>query len=129
LENLIVAWFETASRGDSSMVDRQVSRHEGTCLIGSDPDEWFRGPTAAESLIKQVEGSGGSVRSPADTEAFTEGTVGWGSTRLTISFPDGTSVSPRWSAVFHQEDGDWKFVQLHASIALPDDEAGWVHPD
>jgi hypothetical protein len=74
------------------------------------------------------EGSGGSVRfSPTDTEAFQEGTVGWAATRLTISLPDGRQVSPRWSAVFHQEDGVWKFVQTHASIAVPNDQIGWVY--
>jgi SnoaL-like protein len=126
LEKLIVDWFDAATRGDPSMVDRHVSRDEGTRLVGSDPDEWFEGASAAEYLRKEVEGSGGNVRSTADTEAFTEGTVGWAMTRLTLTFPDGSSISPRWSAVFHQEDGEWKFVQLHASIGVPNEEAGWV---
>jgi SnoaL-like protein len=126
LEELIVAWFDAATRGDPSLVDRHVSRDERTCLIGSDPGEWFRGSTAAEFLRAQVQASSGAVRSPTETEAFTEGTVGWAATRLSITFPDGTSVTPRWSAVFHKEDGGWKFVQLHASIGVPNEEAGWV---
>lgn len=32
-----------------------------------------------------------------------------------------------WSAVFHNEDGVWRFVQTHASIAVPNDQIGWVY--
>ena|SRR5438093_7814621 len=128
LEKFIVAWFHAATRGDPSLVDRHISRQEGTRLVGSDPDEWFEGSAAAEFLKKELQGSGGSVRSLSDLEAFSEGTVGWGTTRFTLTFPDGRSISPRWSAVFHREDGEWKFVQLHASMGVANEEAGWVQP-
>lgn len=126
LEKFIVAWFDAATRGDASLVDRHVSRQEGTRLVGSDPDEWFGGAAAAEFLKKELQGPGGGVRSLSDLEAFSEGTVGWGLTRFTLAFSDGSSVSPRWSAVFHKEDGEWKFVQLHASIGVTNEESGWV---
>lgn len=38
-----------------------------------------------------------------DTEAFQEGTVGWAVTRQTITLPDDRQVSPRWTAVFHED--------------------------
>jgi len=65
---------------------------------------------------------------PSETEAFEEGTVGWATTRLTVTLPDGKYVSPRWSAVLHKEDDVWRFVQTHASIAVPNDEVGWEYP-
>jgi hypothetical protein len=84
---------------------------------------------AGEFLRGEAERSGGNVGfSPTDTEAFQEGTVGWAATRLTISLRDGRQVSPRWSTVLHQEDGQWRFVQTHASIAVRNDEIGWVLP-
>ena len=43
-----------------------------------------------------------------ETEAYQEGTVAWGLARPTLIMPNGQQVSPRWSAVFHQEDGEWK---------------------
>ena len=76
LEKFIVAWFDAATRGDPSLVDRHISRQKGTRLVGSDPDEWFEGAAAAEFLKKELQGSGGSVRSLSDLEAFSEGTVG-----------------------------------------------------
>jgi hypothetical protein len=63
LEKLVVSWFDAATRGDLSLVDRHVSRDEGTLLVGSDPNEWFPGKTAAEFLRTEVRRSGGSVRS------------------------------------------------------------------
>ena len=129
LERLVEEWFEHASRGDSSIVAVRVSSSDAVRLIGSDPDEVFRGGAAvAEFFRGEVEASGGQARfSPESTEAFSEGTVGWASTRLTITLPDGRHLSPRWTSVFHQEDGVWKFVQTHASIAVPNSEVGWQY--
>ncbi len=131
LEELVQAWFAAASNGDPSPVRVGVSADEGTRLIGSDPSEVFKGGAAVrEFLIGEVEGAGGHATfTPSDTEAFCEGTVGWATTHLTITMPDGRTVSPRWSAVFRREGGDWKFVQIHTSIGVPNDQIGWVYPD
>jgi hypothetical protein len=55
--------------------------------------------------------------------------VGWATTKLTITLPDGRHVSPRWSSVFHREDDTWRFVHTHASIAVGNDDVGWIYPD
>jgi hypothetical protein len=128
LEELVRTWFAAASSGDSSVIDKHVSQHEGSRLIGSDPDEWLGGRAITEFLRGEITGAAGSVRfTPSQTEAFSEGNVGWAATRLTIEMPDGRRVSPRWSAVFHKEQGIWKFVQTHASIAVPNDQIGWTY--
>ena len=130
LEALVASWFEAASGGDSALVERHVSAHEMNRLIGSDPDEWIRGGGAVAGFLSgEAERSDGNVMfTPSETEAFSEGSVGWAATRLTITLPDGKHVSPRWSAVFHREEGEWKFVQTHASIAVSNDQVGWEYP-
>ena len=116
-------------RCDGAVVDRLVSRDPGARLIGSDPAERFAGEEVARFLRGEAESAGGNATfTPTETEAYREGTVGWATTLLTITLPDGRSVSPRWSAVFHVEDDEWKFVQTHASIAVPNDEIGWRYP-
>ncbi len=131
LEDLVRAWFDAATRGDASLVDMLVSPGQGTRLIGSDPGERFSGGTAVGAFLRgEVEGAGGEASfAPTDTEAFSEGTVGWATTSLTITMPDGKHVSPRWSAVFHRENGDWRFVQTHASIGIPNQEIGWTYSE
>ena len=129
LEQLVVSWFDAASRGDDSLVDAHVSSGDGTRLIGSDPGEVFSGRAVAEFLRGEVQSAAGHAAfSPADIEAFQEGTVGWATTSLTITMPDGRHVSPRWSAVFHREDGVWRFVQTHASIGVANEDIGWQYP-
>jgi ketosteroid isomerase-like protein len=129
IEDLVVRWFEAASSGDRSLVDAHVSSSPNARLIGSDPDEWFAGgEQVAAFLAGEVEGAGGQVRfAPERIEAFAEGSVGWATAHVTITKPDGSFVSPRWSAVFHREGGDWRFVQTHASIGVPNDEIGWTY--
>ncbi len=131
LEQFVAAWFAAASGGDAALVDAHVSPDDATRLIGSDPAEVFKGGNAvAEFLRGEVEGAGGNVTfMPNDTEAFSEGSVGWATTNVTITMPDGKHVSPRWSAVFRMEDGVWKFVQIHASIGIANEDIGWMYPD
>jgi hypothetical protein len=129
LVELVHAWFAGASSGDASLVDRHVSRAQATRLIGSDPAEWMQGGDAISAFLRgEVEGSGGNATfTPSETEAYSEGTVGWAATKLTIALADGKHVSPRWSAVFHKEDDVWRFVQTHASIAVRNVDVGWQY--
>jgi ketosteroid isomerase-like protein len=123
LEEIIAEWFQSVARGDASWVDRHVSREPDALLVGTDPNEWFEGPRAGEFLKGEAQAMTGSVDvSPGEPIAYREGEIGWGITRPTLRLPDGRSVSPRWSAVFRREDGDWKAVQIHASVGIPNEE-------
>ncbi len=127
--DLVGAWFAAATRGEPSLVERHISPGPGSRLIGSAPEEWLQGgPQITEFLRGEVTGAGGDVTfTPSDTEAFSHGDVGWAATRLTISLPDGKRITPRWSAVFVREEGVWRFVQTHASIAVPNEDVGWTY--
>ena len=127
IEELVADWFAAASRGDASVVDRYVTADPSVRVVGSDPNEWIQGgELVAEFLRGEVAGAGGDVYTPSETEGYREGDVGWAATNLTITLPDGKRIQPRWTAVFVHQDG-WKFVQTHASIAVPNDEAGWTY--
>ncbi len=123
------AWFSAASRGDPSVIDTHLSTEPATRLIGSDPNEWLSGGSEIAKFLRGevTSAAGAATFTPSETEAFEEGTVGWAATKLTIRLKDGGSVTPRWSAVFHREDGDWKFVQTHASIAVANVDIGWKY--
>jgi ketosteroid isomerase-like protein len=129
IADLVHAWFAAASRGDASVVDRYVSTNPFTRLVGSDPDEWLQGGEQIATFLRtEVQGAAGAVQFRAcDTEAFAAGDVGWAATKLTITLPDGKRVTPRWTAVLVREDDVWKFVQTHASIAVPNDQVGWSY--
>ncbi len=123
LRNIIAGWFESVSRGDPSWTDRHISRKDGVRLVGTDPSEVLEGEKVAEFLREEVKAMGGVVKaSLGEVEAYQEGSVGWGLARPTLTLPDGRQVSPRWSAVFHQEDEAWKLVQLHASVGVSNEQ-------
>ena len=123
LSKIIAAWFESAAKGDSSWADRHISRKTETRLVGTDPKELLAGEQVAKFLKKDVEALGNVVKiSLGEPEAYQEGSVGWGLAHPTITLPDGKQITPRWSAVFHQEDGEWKMVQCHASVGVTNEE-------
>ena len=124
LRDIILNWFAAAAAGDASWRDRHVSRHVDLRIVGTDPDEWLKGEPAYRFLKDEAENVGGkvSVEVP-EAEAFVEGSVGWGLARPVITLGDGTQISPRWSAVFLREADGWKVIQLHASVAIANQEA------
>ncbi len=122
LQDLIRAASEAYSSGDTSFIDRHVSREAGVRLIGSDPNEWFEGEQAAEVLKQEAQQSSIKV-SVGEVDVFVEGSVGWASARPTWTFEDdGREVSTRLTAVFHQEDGEWKMVQWHVSVGVANED-------
>ncbi len=126
LRDVITRWFDAVTKGDTSWVDQHVSTAQGARLIGTDPSEWLAGAQVAEFLRKEAAGIGGGATLTLESvEAYQEGTVGWGVARPKISFAGGQTLVPRWGAVFHQEDGVWKLVQLHASVGIGNDEVGF----
>lgn len=124
LRDIIVNWFKAAAAGDASWRDRHVSRHPNLRIVGTDPDEWLDGEHAYSFLKDEAENIGGKVQVEVpEAEAFVEGSVGWGVARPVITLGDGRKVSPRWSAVFRREEDGWKMVQLHASVAIGNEQA------
>jgi ketosteroid isomerase-like protein len=122
LRELMVRFYEAVNDGDFSFVERYVSRQEGAVFVGTDPSEWWEGFEAfVEAMRTQEEamGDGGLQIVPSQLQAYREGSVGWSIDR-NASFrpPDGTEMPFRNSAVFLQEDGEWKLIHTHTSIGV-----------
>jgi ketosteroid isomerase-like protein len=126
LRDVIAAWFAAVATRDTSWVTRHVSRAPGARLVGTDPAEVLAGEAVARFLETEARNLHELVRvSAGEVEAYEEGSVGWGLAQPVITFADGSTARPRWSAVFHREDGAWRLVQLHASIAVGNEEVGF----
>lgn len=124
LANIISGWFNAAVQGDGKYAGKHLSQRNTMLLVGTDPDEWLRGKAATAFLSNEATESGGHVKvNIGEVEAYKEGTVGWGIAHPTITLPNGKKVQPRWSAVFHKERGQWKIVQIHASVGVPNGQA------
>jgi hypothetical protein len=43
---------------------------------------------------------------------------------VTVRLPNGVGIPVRHTRIFHLEDGAWKMVYLHTSIAVPNESIG-----
>ena len=125
LRELMVRFYEAVNNGDFSFVERYVSRQEGAVFVGTDPSEWWEGFGAfVEAMRTQEEamGDGGLQIVPSQLQAYREGSVGWVIDRESFQLPDDTEIPFRNTAIFHQEDGEWKLVHAHASIGARNED-------
>jgi hypothetical protein len=126
LRDLTLRFYEATASGDLSFVERYVSRQESAVFVGTDPNEWWEGFEAfVEALRSQAEamGGGGLRIVPGQLQAYREGSVGWAIDRdASFRLPDGTQIPFRNTAVFVQEDGEWKLIHTHTSIGVRNEE-------
>lgn len=128
LRNVVLGLFHEWSRGDPSVVDL-VSPHQGTVVIGTDPEEWWTGGSQARAVwAKQLHELGPIPRIPLHVEAWVEGTVGWAAARTKVTWSEDTELIFRTTFLFHREHGDWKVVQVHQSLGVPNEETTGFSP-
>jgi hypothetical protein len=102
----------------------------GALAIGPDPGEWWAGhDTMVEAVTVQVRGMGTRKVEPGDLSTLVEGTVSWAAERRAMQLASGKELPIRETMVFHQEDGEWKLVQFHASVAVPNAELTGYDPE
>ena len=114
--------YEAFSKGDGDLAEQLITARDGLVFIGTDPDEWFEDSGSVRKMLEAQAGAGVDVVH-GECQAFEEGTVGWVADRGHFALPDGSQMPFRFTAVFHREDGDWKLVQEHASVAIANEDA------
>jgi hypothetical protein len=124
LRDLTLRLYEAEATGDISFVERHYSRQDGAVYIGSDPNEWWEGlESFLEAMRAQSEAMGGMQIVSGQLQAYREGSVGWSIDRdASFRLPDGTEIPFRNTCVFHQENGEWKFIHGHTSIGVRNEE-------
>ncbi|MBW8010987.1 MAG: nuclear transport factor 2 family protein [Chloroflexi bacterium] len=124
LSDIVLRVLEGYVSGDISTSENITSQKDEVLLIGSDPNEWWEGYNKIISTLKSQSGElSGATLSEVDTKAYVEGTTGWFNNRTTMKMPDDLEIPFRVTGVFHQEDGDWKIIQWHASVGVANEEA------
>jgi len=122
IEQLVRGFVEALERGDIAYLERATSREPGVVAIGSDPNEYSRDYERIIELLRESTPQAGMqihVRI-AELRGYEHGDVGWADGTGTFEH-DGESVEVRISAVFLREKSDWRMVQNHASIGVPND--------
>ena len=123
IETAVLGFYEAISSRDYPLLKRLFSQQSGVLRIGTDPNEWYADyKTLTEVFSAQLEELGGASIHACALQGYIEGTVGWFEDRPIIRLPDGTEISSRSTGVCHQENGEWKIVQWHVSLGVPNEE-------
>lgn len=110
------------SQQDSDTAEKSgspFSQEEGVLVIGTDPDEWW---TGYENITKSFGTQPDISIVESNPQAFSEGNVGWVADQHKLKFPDGRVVPIRETSVWHKEAGEWKVVQTHWSVGVPNEK-------
>ncbi|MGH2461999.1 MAG: adenylate/guanylate cyclase domain-containing protein [Candidatus Limnocylindria bacterium] len=120
IRRVVHRWLVAARDGDADGYAARISEHPGMLGIGTDDEEWFH---AADIPVwrRQVEETGGFPIAWDEIEAWEEGTVGWAASKMTIRPISGSGAHSllRGSYILHLERGEWKIVQAHWSLGIP----------
>jgi len=123
IRRVMERWLGAISEGDAAAVMGRVSDHEGMLTIGTDPAEWWRGEGGRLVWRHQIEESGGFPIVWDEIAAWEEGTVGWASAQVTLTWA-GKSYDLRSTYVLRLERGEWKIVQAHWSLPTANADLG-----
>lgn len=123
IEQVLRDTFEAMVRSDVDEIGRLTSREACVLSIGSDASEWAEGHDKIMRLFREStpEGELGVTVGLDEVKAYCEGSVGWAAGRGYFEM-GGSRVPVRLTAVLHQEDGDWRTIQSHASIGVPNEK-------
>jgi ketosteroid isomerase-like protein len=123
LKELMVRWYASFSAGDLAAIERILSHEPGVLAIGSDPQEWFLDYETIVAIFQaQVQAMNGVQLQAGDLTAYCDGAVGWVADQPVLKLPDGRAIPLRSTFVFHQENGEWKLVQVHQSVGVANEE-------
>jgi len=123
LRERTLKFYQAMEKADVSFFGSLFSQEEGALAIGTDPEEWWVGHGEITEIFEAqfTEANSFSIIDP-DPQAYTEGNVGWVADQYNVKLSNGNIVLFRVTAVFHKEVGEWKIVQLHASLGVPNEE-------
>ncbi len=122
IEQVLRDVVEAIANSDLDQIARRTSRDRCAIAIGSDPTEWTEGYDEIMRLMgdSTPDAEVGITAGLDDVKGFAEGTVGWAAGHGYFEI-EGKRVPVRITAVVHQENGEWKMVQTHASIGVPNE--------
>lgn len=115
----MLRFMDRLSASDVTSFESVVSDGPATLVIGTAPGEWV---TERDRLRFGFETEGVGMTPGPRPAAWANGDVAWYVDEPTMSYPDGSRVHVRLTAVLLREAGSWKLVHMHASVGVPDEE-------
>jgi len=110
--------IEAQNAGDAGRLRSMFSERPDAVHIGTDAGEWWTSGQVVDA-VAAVSG-GDDIRAVADDiDVHIHGDIAWAEGRGRFTRADGAERPVRMTGVLVREDGQWKVVQSHASIGVP----------
>jgi hypothetical protein len=126
VRDALLRFYGVFSAADlESLAQIIAQENEGVLVIGTDPGDWLEGREqwlAAREALMGGMWEGLRLEAGEEPHGYEEGSMGWVADRPSIVMADGTTISTRLTSVVHQEEGEWRFVHVHLSVGVPDEE-------
>jgi SnoaL-like domain len=118
VRDAMLRFYDRLSASDVASFDQLVSQEPATLVIGTAPGEWV---TERDRMRFGFETEGVRIQA-GEPAGYEEGSLGWVADEPTFSFPDGSAMKTRLTAVLHRENRTWRLIHMHVSVGVPDEE-------
>ena len=109
--------LEAQNAGDAARLRSMLSERPDAVHIGTDAEEW---DTSNQVVDAAAAVGGDDIQAVADEfDIHIQGDVAWAEGRGRFTRAGGGERPVRMTWVLIRENGQWKFVQSHASIGVP----------
>lgn len=125
IEELTRQLYHAVSSAQLTFFEERVSRADGIVFTGTEAQEWWEDRRSLMDAMRaqmSAAGPGTLTLMAGDVRAYSEGDVAWVADRPTIDL-GGMVVACRHTSVFVREAGEWRIVQHHFSIGVPNEVA------
>jgi uncharacterized protein (TIGR02246 family) len=121
VRKVIEETIEALNAGDAARLRSVLSERVEGVHIGTDAGEWETSMQVVDAVA--AAGAADDVQLVADdVDIHVQGDVAWAEGHGRFILTGGEERSARMTWVLVREDGQWKFVQSHASIGVPNAE-------
>jgi ketosteroid isomerase-like protein len=111
--------LEAQNAGDAARLRSMLSGRPDAVHIGADAEEWETSKQVVDAVAAL--GGGDDIQAVADDiDIHIQGDVAWAEGRGRFTRAGGGERPVRMTCVLVRENGQWKVVQSHASIGVPD---------
>jgi hypothetical protein len=104
--------------GEATEANDLISRDPALVFIGS-AGEWV---DDQDTLRAGTQEAGEGLIAGPNPVAYADGDMGFFADRPTWLFADGTKAEMRLTAVLRREAPGWRVINVHMSVAVPDDQ-------
>ena len=118
IRDTVLELYRRMLAGESDAANDLISHDPALVFIGS-AGEWVDDQATLRSGTQEA--GEGLIAGPSPV-AYADGDVGFFADQPTWLFADGTKAEMRLTAVLRREAPGWKVINMHMSVAVPDDQ-------